>query len=327
MLIALSSVLLFPAFSAHSDTDYSVVNLIELSPPTLQADAMRSDFLRGRPLYDDATGDLWVTGEKYLWRWNLNNAAVTRMELPSATQRPFSLAFSEESKLLGFDQNVLWELGRRNNNWRMIDVARKSACPFVPSTFARAVKPAFYFILSACGGAIIPNEGEVPRFFSFSSSLRDEVLSMASGQDGAGSYVVFNQKRKIFRFRTKGGKSDLEKVYESKSDLRGVVGGDSEFYAWTAKAIVVFDRQLRRKKVIPVVGQRKLAAFGVTPNFHALVFEDGTIELMAIKSKKKWYSSQSLKFAQYVDFIDDDKYLLVSAQTSQPRVFRVTTLD
>jgi hypothetical protein len=174
---------------------------------------------------------------------------------------------------------------------------------------------------------LVDLKGKTPRVFSFAQALVDDVFSMAGGEDKAGEFVLFTQNRAIFRQHLNNGKAALEKVYSSKSDLKGIVGGDGVFYAWTGKAILVFDRNMRRQKVIPVVGQRRLAAFGVTPEFHALVFDDGTLELMGIKSKKKWYSLQPLKFAQYVDFIDDGKYLMVSAETGQPQVFRVTIAD
>jgi hypothetical protein len=311
----------------RGESNYSVLNLGRISPPTLQAESMRSDALHGRPLYQVATGDLWISGENHLWRWNLASSAVTRFELPAKLHRPIKLAAFDGGEILGFDRERLWTLDYQSKTWRSLDIGLEAGCPTLPATFARAAKPLLQFLLGKCGGYLVDLKGKTPRVFSFAQALVDDVFSMAGGEDKAGEFVLFTQNRAIFRQHLNNGKAALEKVYSSKSDLKGIVGGDGVFYAWTGKAILVFDRNMRRQKVIPVVGQRRLAAFGVTPEFHALVFDDGTLELMGIKSKKKWYSLQPLKFAQYVDFIDDGKYLMVSAETGQPQVFRVTIAD
>lgn len=308
-------------------SNYSVIHLDRISPPTLQLESMSSDSLQGRPLFEDATGDLWFGGEKNLWRWNLASSSVTRFELPAGVIRPFRLLTVNGQEITGFDRHRLWNLDQQKKTWRAVELDFKSDCPLLPATFARASKPGFQFVLSRCGGCLISPKEMVPRVDKSDYSYKDNVFSMAYGSDEQGEFVLFTQKRTIFRYRMKSEASVFEKVYASKSDLRGIVGGDSYFYAWTAKAIVVFDQTMHRQKVIPVVGQRQLAAFGVTPEFHALVFDDGTLELMDIKSKKKWYSIQSMKFAQYVDFIGDGKYLMVSAETGQPQVFRVTTAN
>ena len=324
MLIGLS---FWSAHSVCGSSNYSVIQLDRISPSTLQSESMRSDSLQGRPLFEDATGDLWFSGEKNLWRWNLASSSVTRFEFPVGVLRPFRLLTFNGQEILGFDQERLLALDQQNKKWRVVELGLKSDCPIFPATFARGSKPGFQFVLNRCGGVLISPKEKMPRFNKSDHSFKDNVFSMTHGADESGEFVLFTQKRAIFRCRLKGEMSGFEKVYTSKSDLRGVVGGDAAFYAWTGKAIIAFDQTMRRQKVIPVVGQRQLAAFGVTPEFHALVFDDGTLELMDIKSKKKWYSLQSMKFAQYVDFIDDGKYLMVSSETGQPQVFRVTAAN
>lgn len=308
------------------ERDYSAVKLIQVSPPTLQAEAMKSDSFHGRPVVQAGSRDLWISGDKNIWRWSISSNSVTRFELPSGIHRPFRILSASNHDVVGFDKERLWTLDYQNKSWQMTDLGLKADCPTMSSATIGWVSSDLRLLITKCGVYFLSAQGLSPRFNRFAAPLKEDVLSVAgSFNRSSDDFIIFIQKRGIFRYPLKGEKSALESVYNSKSNLRGVVAGPSAYYAWTSRAILVFDSNMRRQKVIPVLGQRRLSGFGVAPDTHALVFDDGTLELMALRSKKRLYSEQVLKPAHYVDFIDDGKYLLASSDDREPQVFRVTT--
>jgi hypothetical protein len=121
-----------------------------------------------------------------------------------------------------------------------------------------------------------------------------------------------------------GALASYESVYSAKSEIRGVAGDSDALFAWTRKAVVVFDWSLKRRQVVPVTGQRKIATFGAAKAVHVLTFDDGAVEFMDLASRRKLYSKVRLRHVQNVDFIEDDRYMVVSSLLVGPRVFRVT---
>lgn len=325
-VLVLIALCLSSASTVVCENDYSAVKLIQVSPPTLQAEAMKSDSFYGRPVLQTDSEDLWISGDKNIWRWSISSNSVTRFELPSGVRRPFRILSASRHDVVGFDTERLWTLDYQNKSWQMTDLGLNADCPSTPSAARGWARSDLRLLITKCGVYLLSVQEPKPRFNRFTVPLKDDVLSVAGSFDQSeDDVVIFIQKRGIFRYLLKGKKSAFESVYNSKSNLRGVVAGPSAYYAWTSRAILVFDSNMRRQKVIPVLGQRRLSGFGVAQNIHALLFDDGTLELMSLRSKKRWYSEQVLKPAQYVDFIDDGKYLLASSDEREPQVFRVTT--
>jgi hypothetical protein len=299
----------------------------EVNPPALQAEAMRSDFLRGRPLYDQQSRELWLSGRKSLWRWNLLSSAVTRFDLPTQVHQDFRLLALYDRTVAGFDKRYVWLLDVQTKSWRKISGEFKSDCPVSASAPAEFGASDGLVFVSRCGVYRVDLKASQFGLQAFKKSLKGKLLPSATIINKPHVSVLFLQPGNLLRYSLQHPKGGPLNVYSSKSDLRGVTYSSSAIYAWTAKAIIVFDANMRRRKVIPVVGPRKISAFTATQKFHLMTFDDGTFELIALHSKGKWYGDLSSKKAQHVDFIDDDGYLLVSGDQKEPRVFRVTISD
>lgn len=307
-----------------AEPSYIELKLAPIKPKTLQGEAMIADAARGRPIYRSDTKDLWVVGDASLWRWNLEDASVSRLPLPKHLRAPFRLLGVDGQKISGFDDAAVWLLDHTKLAWIKLNYEFKNGCLAGAVSFLKSITNFSSFILSACGSYNIDSAVQRVDFRASKLLRMEEVRGLASGEDSLGEFIVFNQKRQILRERLRAGAADREVVYVSKFDLKGIVSGVGNIFAWTDKALVVFDQKVRRQKVVPVVGQRKISSFGLSHVHHALIFDDGTMELMDIKSKKKWFGTGLPRDAQSIDFIEDGKYMVVSVARGEPQVFRVT---
>lgn len=307
-----------------AEPSYVELKLVPIKPKTLQGEAMIADAARGRPIYKSDTKDLWFVGDASLWRWNLEDGSASRLPLPKHLHTPFRLLGVDGQKIAGFDDSAVWLLDHTKLSWVKLNYEFQKGCLAKAVPFVKSITHFSSFLLSACGSYIIDSSAQRVDFRASKLLRMEEVQGLAAGEDSLGEFIVFTQKRQILRERFRAGAGDREVVYVSKFDLQGVVGGIGNIFAWTDKALVVFDLKVRRQKVVPVVGQRKISSFGLSHVHHALIFDDGTMELMDIKSKKKWFGTGLPRDAQSIDFIEDGKYMVVSVARGEPQVFRVT---
>lgn len=305
-------------------TNYSNIDMTELKPATLQGEAMISDSLRGRPVYHSASRELWVSGVKNIWRWNLETSSVTRYETPVSVGSSLRLLGVTPREVVGFDEGSIWIFDHAAKKWSAVEARFDAKCPAMTSAATGLFDDGVYFIFSRCG------------IYLFSMKQRSVILHRATSDidatntaivrsDSLGQpALIFSRNRDLIKFTVTSAFSAYESVYSAKSQLRGVAGDGEALFAWTNKAVVIFDSSLRRRQVVPVTGQRKIASFGAAKAFHVLTFDDGAVEFMDLASKRKLYTKERLKQVQNVDFIEDDRYMAVSSTLVGPRVFRVT---
>lgn len=319
ILLPLAALSLFSGQSSYSN-----IEMTELKPATLQGEAMISDNLRGRPLYHGASRELWLSGAKNIWRWNLDTSSVTRYEMPVLARSPFRILGVTPNEVVGFDEGVIWILEHSAKKWSALETKFDAKCPAITSAATGLLDEGTYFIFSRCGIYLFSMKERSVILHRAKSDLDTTNTAVVRTDKPGHLAIVFPHKRELIKFTVSGSLANYESVYSAKSEIRGVAWGVDALFAWTRKAVVVFDWSLKRRQVVPVTGQRKIATFGAAKAVHVLTFDDGAVEFMDLASKRKLYSKVRLKPVQNVDFIEDDRFMVVSSSLVSPRVFRVT---
>jgi hypothetical protein len=308
--------------SGHAS--YSNIDMTELKPATLQGEAMMSDNVRGRPVYHSGSRELWISGDKNIWRWNLESLSVTRYEMPVDVRSPFHLLGVTSHQVLGFDESAVWIFDHSARKWSTAASKFDSKCPANSFGAGGVSDGEAYFITSRCGIYVFFTKDQNPVLHRSKFKIDTTSAIIVRSEKPGRRDLIFPHKRELIKFTIAGSLTSYESVYSAKSAIRGVARDSDALFAWTNKAVIIFDSGLKRQQVVPVTGQRKIATFGAAKTFHVLTFDDGAVEFMDLKSKRKLYSRDRLKHAQNVDFIEDDRYMLVSSSLAGPRVFRVT---
>jgi len=314
--------LIYPFLLASST--YLEIDLREVKPATLQSEAMRSDSPHGEPIFERESKVLWVAGESNLWRWSLDTNAVTRIELPAGLKHPFNLLDIKPKNIWGFDRQAIWIFDISSKIWRKISYQLDADCLLNSASVSQSSGEVAYFISSTCGGYWISQATETVVGWRSKDKSTKDFFALVNGSDSSGPYFLLPNRKQILKLRLKEQKVTSEIVYHSKSELLGIKGEGDNFVAWTSKAIIIFDRAMNRRQVIPVVGRRNIAAFAASADLHGLIFDDGAAEIMDLKSNQKWFGKEPIKRVQNIDFIDDAAYLVISSKAEIPRVFRVT---
>ncbi len=304
--------------------NYSNIDMIELKPSTLQGEAMMSDNLKGRPVYNGASRELWVSGAKNMWRWNLETSSVTRYEMPLAVGSLFRILDVTSAEVLGFDEVAIWIFDHSAKKWRTLEAKFDSKCPAITTAAAGKLDGGIYYIFSRCGIYLFSMKEQTPKLYRAKSDIQATHSAIVRSDKSGQTTLLFSRQRDLIKFTVSGSIGTYESAYSAKSPLRGVAGDRDDLFAWTNKAVIIFDQDFRRRQVVPVTGQRKISTFGAAKAFHVLTFDDGAVEFMHLQSRRKLYSKERLKDVQSVDFIEDDRYMVVSSSLVAPRVFRVT---
>jgi hypothetical protein len=285
---------------------------------------MMSDNLRGRPVYQSDSRELWVSGAKNIWRWNLETSLVTRYETPVGAGSSFRILGVTTDQVVGFDEVGVWIFEHISKKWRAIEAKFDTKCPAITSAATGLLRAGVYFIFSRCGIYVFSTKDLSVILHRAKSGIDTTNTAIVVSDKPEETSLVFSHRRDLIKFTTSGTSANYESVYSAKSELRGVAGDGNALFAWTNKAVIIFDTGFKRRQVVPVSGQRKISTFGVAKTFHVLTFDDGAVEFMDLTSKRKLYSKERLKHVQNVDFIEDDRYMVVSSSRVGPRVFRVT---
>jgi hypothetical protein len=309
-------------FSGQSN--YSNIEIKELKPAALQGEAMIADNLRGHPVYHGASRELWLSGAKNIWRWNLETSSVTRYEMPVSAGSPFRILGVTPNEVVGFDEGIIWIFEHSAKKWSALEAKFDAKCPAITSAATGLLDEEAYFIFSRCGIYVFSVKERSVILHRAKSDLDPTNTAVVRADKPGHLAVVFPHRRELVKFIVSGTLASYESLYSAKSEIRGVAGDSDALFAWTHKAVVVFDWSLKRRQVVPVTGQRKIATFGVAKGVHVLTFDDGAVEFMDLASKRKLYSNVRLKHVQNVDFIEHDRYMVVSSSLVSPRVFRVT---
>lgn len=295
----------------------------EIRPAAIQAEAILADEPSGRPVVDTATKEIWVTGKRFLWRWNLVDGALIRMEQPPAKSELFNLIYVNSGVLIGVDKKSAWLLRGEKPNWRKLDGSFPPACiPLGASPLPYDNSHRVYFV-NNCGiflilmdpGQLVKTTGAVLEVQSAEPKLFASI-----GSDGN---VLTSKDHALIQLSLDGPRIREAEVYRAKSKLKGVARSGKYFIAWSSQALIVFDDKLKRRQVIPVLGSRKIKAFGASAERHILGFADGAIEVMDVSTKRKAASSKGEYSTNFIDVFPGGELFVLSSDSGIPRVFKL----
>ncbi len=314
--------------STTKNSAFSSLKWDEIRPSAMQNESLLSDHPRGRAVVNSNTNDLWIVGERHLWKWSLRDGAMSRVVLPSETVNSLQLVYASNKLIYGIDSSGAWAFELATKTWSRFDgrfdikCSPKKVSPFRPSDEHSL------FLMTDCGIFIL--------FFDSKQLIAaggDKLelnprfpMTMASRVGDGSSSLLAIHNQEILQLSIKGSKIHKELIYTAKSPLLGIVKSGEWYVAWARQAIIMFDKKMVRQQVVPVIGTRIITSFAGTATKHAVGFSDGSIELMDLPSKKKWSASKNEYLTQYLDFTTDESLLILSAETSMPRVFSMTNI-
>jgi hypothetical protein len=327
ILLILLKQCFFPVFALNDDdVNFSPLKWTEQKPAAYQAQALLADVPQGRPVLNRASKDLWMVGTNYAWKWNLGDGSVSRLELPTGHGSHFRFLKFIGSFLIGLDEKNFWSFHVERKIWRPIShdfrgsLARKAMAVGLVEGSAEKLQ--------------LLNDGVLHIFSHKNDALTEshiELLPAMIGQSFTAATafqnntILFAANRELKRLVLAGERFRLESVYVAKSQILGVGEWFDRVFVWTPQAVVILGQDMSRQQVVPVVGGHKITAFGLSGGLHAVLFNDGTIELMSMTSRKKWATRINDYEAQFVDFTEDEEFIVLSSGKRVPRVFNVTS--
>ena len=328
------SMLFLPGFSpARAESAYSTVfetlNWNELRPSAIQSESLLDDEPGGRPVIDQATDDLWMVGNHFVWKWNLRDGSLSRLATPVGARRPFKLVHVSTKTLIALDGLSTWALDLSKKTWQKLDGRMEAGCVparVIPLRSSSTVQAQRVYMATDCGVySVLADSGQLIRVTDGSTSedFKEVTDAVAFGHEGS---ILAVSDRELILFRGQGSKARREVVYTAKSRLLGVTTASAHILAWTSHALLVFDRRLKRQQVVPVLGTRKIQSFTAGKTHQVIGFSDGTIEMMDLDRQRKWATGGGEYSSQSIDFTADDGLVVLSTVNALPRVFSVTNL-
>ena len=296
----------------------------EIRPAAIQTESILADEPNGRPVVDYDSKEIWLNGKQFIWRWSLTDGALTRWEQPSARNEPFNLIYANRGMLIGVDKKSAWILKGEKPSWRKLDGTFPPACiPMGASSLPYDNSHRIY-LLNNCGVYLILLEpGQLLK--TTGSSLEIEgghPKLFAQLPDDTG--VLTTKDQTIIQLTLDGPRLREAEAYRAKSKLKGVTRSGKYLITWTSQAVLVFDEKLKRKQVVPVLGSRKIKAFGASSGNHVLAFTDGAVEVMDLASGRKFASQKGEYSPNFIDVFPDGTLIVLSSETGLPRVFKLS---
>jgi hypothetical protein len=299
------------------------LNWTEIRPAAIQTESILADEPMGRPVIDVDAKDLWVNGKRFLWRWSLTDGAVTRWDQPPARNEPFQLIYAGRSLLIGVDKKSAWILkGEKKATWKKLDGSFPPACiPMGASLLPYDNSHRIYF-LNNCGiFLVLLDPGQLLKTVGSTLEVEGGQPKLFAQLPGDNS-VLTTKDQSLLLLTMDGPRLRESEVYRAKSKLKGVTKSGSFLLTWTSQAIIVFDEKLKRKQVVPVLGNRKIKSFGASATSHVLGFTDGAVEVMDLTSGRKFASERGEYTPNFIDVFSDESLVVLSFETGLPRVFK-----
>jgi len=316
-----------PVFALNDeDLNFAPLKWTEQKPAAYQAQALQADLPQGRPVLNPATKDLWMAGTHYAWKWNLGDGSVSRVELPAGHTSHFRFLKFMGSFLIGLDEKNFWALDVEQKIWSHISHGIRGSLPKKSMAVSlvegsaeklHVLNEGVLYTLSHKNDALTESHIELPSAMS--------VQSFVSASSFQNNTILFAANRELKKLTLGTDRFRLDSIYSAKSQILGVGGWLDRVFVWTPQAIVILGQDLSRQQVVPVVGGHKITAFGLSRGLHAVFFNDGTIELMSMTSRRKWATRIKDYETHFVDFTDDEEFIVLSSETLLPRVFNVTS--
>ena len=311
---------------SDDDVNFTPLKWTEHRPAAYQAQALLADVPQGRPVLNPTSNDLWMAGTNYAWKWKVGDGSVSRVELPSGHASHFRFLKFMGSFLIGLDEKNFWALDVERKIWRRISHGFRGPL----SKKAMAVS----LIEGSAEKLYFLDEGVLYTFAEKNDALTESHIELPPTMSGQSfisatafqnNSILFADNRELKRLALAGDRFRVESVYVAKSQILGVGGWLDRVFIWTPQALVILGQDMSRQQVVPVVGGNKITAFGLSGGLHAVLFSDGTIELMSMTSRKKWATRIKDYEAQFVDFTKDGEFVVLSSEKRVPRVFNVTS--
>jgi hypothetical protein len=311
------------AVTTRATANFNPLDWTEVRPAALQREAVSADEPVGRAIVDAEAKEVWITGKDFLWRWHLASGSVARWDPPQAKHGLFQLIYASGGTLVGVDRRSAWLLRPAKKEWIKLDGTFPPAClPLGVSALPYNDGEKGLYLANNCGlFMILMTPRQLVR--TVGSGVTVEAAASLMFARGPSQSVFLTAKdRALLTLEVDGPRVKESEIYRAKSKLRGVVSDGELVLAWSSQAIIVFDRNLRRKQVIPVLGQRKIRSLGVSSQRHVVEFSDGAIELLDLKTKRKYASPKGFYSSDFIDIFPDSQTFVLSSEVGMPRVFR-----
>ena len=323
------------ASAGPSSSVFKTLEINEIRPASIQIESLLADHPSGRPVIDNSDYSLWMSGKKYIWSWNLRSGHVARLALPAGLAGSFRIIAITRAYISGVDSRGVLMFDRVRKTWRHLDGRFDGAC--IPKFLNPLHIDEIHrqYLVTECGVFLaLYNSGQLVSSVGGVFAVSDQTMPVSAalmagpevqGPEGRG-FILAATGRDLIKIDIDGPKIQTERIYTAKSLIRGVSLSGNLALAWTSQALIVFDRTLTRRQVVPVLGTRKIRAFGAGPRYHMINFTDGAVELMDMSGKIKWAAPGFDSLAQYIDFTPDESLVVLSSDSGPPRVFSMANL-
>lgn len=233
-------------------------------------------------------GSLWLLTKETLWRWYPLTGVVQKISTGSA------LSLAGTTRAMGtlgdgvfvvIDGQV-WRFGTSTGN---IDHFAGSWAPSCKNVQFGGDAD-FFVIRNDCGIWLVDQKGKTLRKMSGSGFSASQSWASATFVPEC-KCLWITDNRELKQITKSGSTIRSSDIYDAKAPLIGVATVQDQVISWTPFALLVFDANTgKRLQVVPTSGQRRIVSAAFLPDLHVVLFNDGTIEWMAPKTKKAWTS-------------------------------------
>ncbi|MCX6117174.1 MAG: hypothetical protein NT027_06515 [Proteobacteria bacterium] len=313
-------ILIASLFFAMPLLAYEAFRLDEFEPSPVQRQLMDIDHVQQHfALAPD--GAIWLMGETSFWRWYPLTGAVSKLLVKGILP---SLKMVEDveyhrGEALIISASRVWRVNLKTGELNVLSGKWDDRC--TQSRFAK--EKSRILVSNSCGIFFLNQKKNSIVTLKVPSDIQGLTFLTGGYEDGV---LIGGKSKNLYRISIDQDQISRELQYVSKSNLSGVDLANGYVYAWHEKVLAVLDpNNLSQIQIVPNISTRKLSFFAASADLHIALFNDGTIELMYLPTKRK-FANRLVDFDVNRMTLEPGAAFLVLTGLSFPRVIDLTTL-
>lgn len=270
--------------------------------------------------YLDKNQTLWMTGQKYLWKWNFHSNKLQKISIPDLRpdqQLNQSQIFATHKKVFIGVSETLWQI-----SFNPLKVIRYQAGPEFKGSKSHQLSLSNGHILWTLTRGIIlinPHSQKLkPRLITNQFKVTDQILFHEKSNK-----IWAIRENSLFYLNLKSQEKSMVRVVSLDQKFLGLSSRQERLMAHTSYSVLILNPDGDILRTIPVEGQNKIDQVSLSPDQDNYLFKDQSVEIFRTDSKKIYHARFGpMEFQQISDFQSWNS-ILTFVSNGKPRVFQL----
>lgn len=287
----------------------------EILLPDFQYSQLKKDF----PITDillDNGNSLWITGQKNLWRWQLSNNKMEKINLIKKNDSALQSITTTNDEMFVVSATQIFRLtfnplqvsslkieGKRKQTVKLL--AFNNRLIWVTTSGIYTTDPGFERLVRLKNSPSLTLSDKIlyPKKNTLWIARKNRLLKLSFDNKKLTTTLLINTK------------NQLQNIFSSK---------DSGVFSNTRYTVLRFTKSGKLIQSIPVEEGRKLALININDNFHSYLFNDKLLEVYQIHSKKSFKYKLNLGIVHKAQKMIQKKSIIGLLIDGKPRIFQLS---